>query len=90
MKHTLKITYIIEKKLFSKQTFTIIPLGSVAFKTFFLGVPIVAQQVVNLTNIHEDIGLITGLIQWVGLEFTVAVSCGIGHRCGSDLALLWL
>ena len=20
----------------------------------------------------------------------VAVSCGVGHRCGSDLALLWL
>ena len=25
-----------------------------------------------------------------GLGPGVAVSCGVGHRCGSDLALLWL
>ena len=29
------------------------------------GVPVVAQQVTNLTSIHEDVGLIPGLIQWV-------------------------
>ena len=29
------------------------------------GVAIVAQQVKNLTSIHEDVGLIPGLTQWV-------------------------
>lgn len=35
MKYTSKITYAKENKLFSKQTFTVMPLGSVAFKVFF-------------------------------------------------------
>ena len=34
-------------------------------------------------------GSISGLIQWVK-DPGVAVSCGIGCRHGSDLALLWL
>ena len=38
----------------------------------------------NLTRNHEAVGSIPGLNQWA------AVSCGIGRRCGSDLALLWL
>ena len=29
------------------------------------GVPVVAQQIKNLTSVHEDVGLIPGLAQWV-------------------------
>jgi len=35
------------------------------------------------------LGSIPGLAQWVK-ERGVSVSCGVGHRHGSDLALLWL
>ena len=46
------------------------------------GVPFVAQQLRNPTMIHEDVGLIPRLAQWV--------SCGVGGRCALDPALLWL
>ena len=48
-----------------------------------------AQQVKNLTSIHEDVGSIPGLFHWVK-ESDMAVNCGVGRRCGSYLALLWL
>ena len=51
-------------------------------KIKYIGVPVVAQWVENLTRIHEDVCLIPGLTQWA--------SCGIGCRCGSDLVWLWL
>ena len=39
-------------------------LSKIRFKNI-LGVTIVAQQVKNPTSMHEDVGLIPGLSQWV-------------------------
>ena len=42
-----------------------------------------AQHLSNLTGIREDTGSIPALSQWVE-------DPGVGHRHGSDPALLWL
>ena len=48
-----------------------------------------AQWLTNATRNHEVAGSVPALAQWVN-DPGVAVSCGVGHRHGSDLVLLWL
>ena len=45
------------------------------------------SEMVNLTSVHEGVGSIPGLAQWVK-QCSIAMSCGVGRRCSSDLA--WL
>ena len=53
------------------------------------GVPVVARRVKNSASIHEDADSNPGLTQWVKGS-SIASSCSIGCRWGSDLVLLWL
>ena len=44
------------------------------------------SEVTSLTRIHEDLSSIPCLTQWIK-ESGIAVSYGVGCRCGSDLVL---
>ena len=56
-------------------------LGKFLFKSAFVGVPVVAQWLMNPTRNHEVAGSVPGLAQWVKgsrLAVSVAVSCSVG------------
>ena len=48
-----------------------------------------ALQIKNQKSNQENVGLILGPIQWVKGS-SIAINCGVDHRHGSDLVLLWL
>ena len=47
------------------------------------------QWLTNLTRNHEVAGSVPALARWVD-DLALPLSCGVGCRCGSDPALLWL
>ena len=52
-----------------------------------LGVPIVAQQKrIRLASVRIQVPSLASLS---GLRIQRCMSCGVGHRCGSDLTWLW-
>jgi len=59
------------------------------FKKANLGVRVVAQRIKNLTSIHDDVGSISGLAQWVK-DPALLWAAALGHRQGLDPVLLWL
>ena len=59
---------------------------TVSFKKKSMGVSIVAQRLMNLTIIHEDVCLIPDLAQWVKGS-SIAMSPGVGHRYRVAVAL---
>ena len=51
------------------------------------GVPVVAQQVKNqLISLRTQVRSLASFSGITG----IAMSCGVGRRCSSDLAVLWL
>ena len=56
-------------------------------KVAILGVPIVAQQVKNLTGIHEDKGLIPGLTQWLRIWCCLELWHGSQMWLGAGIAV---
>ena len=58
-----------------------------AIKNNELGVPIVAQWFTKLTSIHEDVGLILGLSQWIRIWRCCELWCRHQMWCKSCIAV---
>ena len=53
---------------------------------FLLELPLAQQKQMCLASMKTQVQSLASIS---GLRFSVAVSCGVGHKCGLDLALLW-
>ena len=63
------------------------PSLATLFKVAFRGVPVVAQQVVNLTSNYEDMGSISGLTQRVRIWHCHKLWCRSQRQLGSCVAV---
>ena len=61
----------------------------ITINNLYLGVPVVAQWLMNPTKNHEVAGSVPALAECVS-DPALPRSCGVGCRRGSDPALLWL
>ena len=53
-----------------------------------LGVPVVALWLTNLTSIHEDVGLIPGLLTGLRVQCCCELWYGLQTRLGSQVAVV--
>ena len=55
-----------------------------------IGVPVVAQRLMNLTNIHEDVGLILASLSGLRIQPCCELWCRSQTRLGSRVTVVLL